>query len=205
MAKQKIQRPLLYIQQPTFETSKAPMQQFFMTKKSKPLEDHTTFEKIKEEVHPEVMAAAINEMEPNIMEFILEGILTQEVETDNMEQSNEVSTPIPYVNQEEVQTDIETPNNMSSPENLSSLIENETVQSNRVPFNELNLENKLKKIKKLTAMVVKFKYEFIAEGQTIIGYLLLAEESMFTIQPVNTNKSIELNEADIIDIKIVGI
>jgi hypothetical protein len=205
MAKQKIQRPLLYIQQPTFETSKAPMQQFFMTKKSKPLEDNTILEKIKEVVHPEVMAAAINEMEPNIMEFILEGILTQENEADNMEQSNEVSTATPHENQEEIQLEIETPDNMFSPENRSSLIENETVQRNRVPFNELNLENKLKKIKKMTAMVVKFKYEFIAEGQTIIGYLLLAEESVFTIQPVNTNKTIVLNEADIIDIKIVGI
>jgi hypothetical protein len=218
------QHPLLYIQQPVFDKQTAQMQQFFITKKTKEntiqeersqVEKEVMDEEPLQDVIPEsvtnvitakqnVIESNYNELSPlieeesgvNVMEFMLESILNPWFDKE---------LNIDFDNQEEVYGI----NNIhpSHDNELQSIGTNDANKGKftRIPFNELTLENKLRKIRKVPAFVVKILYTFVTEEKTYEGYFLSAKEGELSILPLNSLTSINIPEQSIIDIKTAGL
>jgi hypothetical protein len=225
MATKKSHQPLLYIHQPTFENKSPSMQQFFITKRTKQNDVGETNQKdkfienefkadLKENVSTKTLGQHLElelankidlvfleeSQETNVMEFMLEGILTPGIEPDLEE---EIPKNFNLIEAEEVQL----------PKELETIIEvstnNQEIKNEkrkkRTTFNELSLEKKLIQLKKMPAMVVRFLFEFVTEEKTYKGYFLLLEDNNLKIQPPKSSEFINIEIKNIIDIKMIGI
>lgn len=206
MSEKKSLQPLLYIHQPVFEKQTAPMQQFFMTKKPKERETQL-YENItndvkevgQEEIMPNLTTVQEVEIpkfefsleeenvEPNVMEFMLESILTPRFEPDI--EVVKIPTKVPLESVKKANSEAKV---------------NSSINTTRTPFNQLSLVNKLNRLKKMPAEVVKFLYEFKTKENDIRGYFISSKESELTILPVNSLEKIQIQEASIVDIKTIG-
>jgi hypothetical protein len=230
MATKKSHQPLLYIHQPTFENKSPSMQQFFITKKTKQNEvveinqkDKFIEDEVKADLKENVSTKTLGQhlelelahkidlafleesQETNVMEFMLEGILTAGVEPAIEEEiPNYINLNIIENQMLDSTVEIKVNEPIVEESVISHELKNEK-RKKKTPFNELSLEDKLKQLRKMPAMVVRFLYEFVTEEKIYIGYFLLLEENRLRIQTLESSELINLEEDGIIDVKMIGL
>jgi hypothetical protein len=224
MANPNAQRPLLYIQQPTFETKSVPMQQFYMSRNLKQIEQSMPLEVSNTEGNLENTMIE-NDIEPNVIEFMLEAILTpieKEIapeitqnKQDNLEQSLDITDDRIITSNvngalQEFQNDVlqsvvkeEEGRRFKKLEDLYTSL-NVDNHKKRPKFNQLSLEDKISQVKKMPVTVVRFLYEIVTKEHTIKGYILSFDDDIVRIQLGNSKEVSELRQQSIVDIKIIG-
>jgi hypothetical protein len=230
MATKKSHQPLLYIHQPTFENKSPSMQQFFITKRTKQnnvvetnYKDKFIEDEVKADLKENVSTKTLGQhlelelahkidlvfleesQETNVMEFMLEGILTQGVEPE-MEAEDPSIINLNMIEDKMLDSSANLKENKVVVEEsiISHEINNEK-RKKRTSFNEKSIDNKIKLLRKMPAMVVKFLFEFVTEEKSYKGYFHLLEDNRFKIQTPESSEFINIEVNNIIDIKMIGI
>ncbi|MFD2443216.1 CotO family spore coat protein [Bacillus sp. CGMCC 1.16607] len=215
MAIEKNQRPLLYIEQPNFDKLVVPMQQYFISRKP-------FTKKIEEQEQSELNNMMVEEpkdelTDPNVMEFMLEGILSSKEETkdsnENMDYlptfDNIIDTTIELKKKRkgrsvEDETEEEEESEGSHKQSNSKEKNEKKKSRKRTPFNNLSLTEKLNELRKMPRIRVKVLYEIVTKDKNYSGYFISFKNDGVIIQPKNSDKTVKIPEQQIIDVRITG-
>jgi hypothetical protein len=206
--------PLLYITQPFLVTPKAKMQHFFIYKESpEPIclpADPEKLDEVGEEKSQKQTEkkSSAKEQETNHMVVPNNELETQEVrqEQQNLLDENK-SSPLEIMSKEYLDTLIGKNIMTVSQEETIETTEraNENSSKERVPFNDLPLEEKFKYLQAVPMTTAKIRFEFFTTNGNYQGYFLLNKDGIVEIMTMNKKETVKVPIHFLKDIKMIGI
>ncbi|HJV32202.1 MAG TPA: CotO family spore coat protein [Bacillales bacterium] len=208
--------PLLYITQPFLVTPKAKMQHFFMYKESpEPICLPADPEKL-EEVGEEKSQKQTEKKTSTKEEEALENhkvVPNKELETQEVrhEQQNLLDeskgNPLEIMSKEYLDTLIGKNVMTGWQEETIETTEraNENSSKERVPFNDLPLEEKYKYLLAVPMTTAKIRFEFITTNGNYQGYFLSNKEDIVEIMSMSKKETVKVPIHFLKDIKMIGI